>query len=410
MKHINQHIHFNQYFSWSIAAVIYSLSFFIKISPNTLQTVLQADLNLSFQELGVLSAAFYYSYGTFQIIGTLLSLRFGLLRVFWCYLFFFICGLAIFVTATNYPLAMMGRVLMGLGSSLDFAFCLFLARSFFPKKSFAFFIGVSNLFGVLGGWFAQYPLELVITAVSWRFVFLSILIVLPILATFLFLSLRQCPHFLSQPMNISFAMNEVLSHKKKLLMMLFICFSMVLPILMIPEMWGSLFLETLYQISSLEASAILSYFFVGIGLGNASLGFLSKRFKALPLIRMALLCELLSCGLFIYGSSFIPAALLPLIALLIGISASVLLLFFDIVNQTFTDPRLALPALNIFMTLLSASSHPFIGWYLDKKIGSSLSLSQALLQSFSIAPFFLSLSLGLILFTNARNSHDNFIH
>lgn len=392
LNHPHQHHHFNQYLAWSIAGLIYSLSFFIRVSPNTLQLVFQNDLHLDFQQLGYVSAAFYYSYALFQIIGTLLSFRFSLLSVFWAYLLIFGIGLGIFIGAQSYESALWGRILMGMGCSLDFTFCLFLARSFFHKHHFALFVGLTNLFGVIGGCLAQYPLDLLLGYVSWRYIFEILLALFGCAAVALYVSVHYTNVKKQERPCAGKLAKELYAHKYLFLLILWFCFTMVLPILMIPEMWGSLFLETIYGMNSLDASIVLSYFFVGIGIGNLTLGLLRHHYPLMKIIRLALIIETICCVLFIYGGKHIEPGYLPIFSCIIGITASALLLFFDVVNNIFDDGRLALSSLNIFMTLLSASSHPLVGWYLDLNVFKGVAMSTALLESFSVMPIFLLIS------------------
>lgn len=392
MKDPNQSSHFNQYLAWSIAGLIYSLSFFIRVSPNTLQAILQQDLSLDFQELGYVSASFYYSYAFFQIVGTLLSFRFSFLKVFWSYLIIFLWGLLIFTGAQSYESALWGRILMGMGCSLDFAFCLFLARTFFPRKNFAVFVGLTNFFGVIGGAIAQYPLEHLLSYFGWRDIFEALLILFLACSVGLYLSLSLTDVERQKSPSVGVLARELWSKKGTFILILWLCFTMVLPILMIPEMWGSLFVETLYGVTSIEASVILSYFFIGIGIGNLTLGVFRQLFGVLTIIRWALALEGVACLIFIYGADIFGTIMLPCLALLIGMTASALLLFFDVLNSIFDDGRLAISSLNIFMTLLSASSHPLVGWYLDSSLFQGLPLAGALVESFSVLPLLLLVS------------------
>jgi predicted MFS family arabinose efflux permease len=261
---------------------------------------------------------------------------------------------------------------------------------------------------VLGGWTAQYPLELLISYLSWRSAFDIAFVGLLILMILLYTLLRNLSTRLEKPFDSQKIWRDISKRWSVFFMMLFICLSMILPILIIPEMWGSYFLETAYHVSSIEASAILSFFFIGIACGNLSLGIIAHLCRRSHVIVIAIICEILFCTLFIYGGDLMTPSILSLLACGIGFSASTLLLFFDMINTRFEEPRLGLPAINIFITLLSSSFHPLIGWYLDSYIHEQSDASAALYQSFLVIPLFLCCGLIMILRHHSKHGSKDF--
>ena len=106
----------NRFLQWSTVATLYGLCFFIRISPNTLQNVLQSDLHLGYTNVGLLSATFYYSYGFFQLLGAIASRYIGLHRCFLISLFALLLGLLCFAHVQTFEMALISRILMGMGS------------------------------------------------------------------------------------------------------------------------------------------------------------------------------------------------------------------------------------------------------------------------------------------------------
>ncbi len=358
---------FNRFLHWSTAALLYTICFFIRVSPNTLQEVLQTDLSLSFGQIGLVSAIYYYTYGLSQMLGSLSVHYIGIQRYLRFCLLFLIAGLCLFIFSTSLTELLLSRFLMGIGASILFFYTLQLAEKMLPHYRFSFFVALTNLMGILGALCAQTPLEYALSLYHWRYIFSLILAVSLLLIPFI---LEQESYFeTSQATEASYThvKNDLLSLWNERVffgLSALIALCMMMPLLIIPEMWGSLFLEKVYGLSSLTSSYILSFFFIGVAAGSVAqlLCNLEQWFYA-HLSRIVLF-EFISVTLFLY-LPFVSTHILCFLGFTTGAIASSMLIFFSLLKKRLAHNILVVPFFNMILIIIGSFFQPLIGIFFD---------------------------------------------
>ncbi|MGQ3888575.1 MFS transporter [Legionella sp. CNM-1927-20] len=160
---------------WLICVFFYLYEFLLRTILGTFQQPIMNELELSQVQFALLSSTSYsLIYGLMQIpIGIIVD-RFGLKKtLFMAALLCAVSNLG-FGFATTYHMAIVSRVIMGLGSSFGFICLLVAVYDWMPKPNIAFFIGLSQFFGTLGPMIAGGPLNTLAGAgmVSWRELFI----------------------------------------------------------------------------------------------------------------------------------------------------------------------------------------------------------------------------------------------
>ncbi len=385
--------HFNRFLQWSTVAILYSVCFFIRISPNTLQSSLKSDLNLSYSDIGVLSASFYYTYGLFQVAGALLSKKIGIHRCFTISLFFLLLGLFRFSIASTFASAFLGRILMGAGASLTFIYSLSVARRLFLPKNFPFYVGLTNFMGMVGALSAQTPLELLLIHWPWQKIFFGIFIIVFCLLPGLLWTAKPWDRLQENSLSVSSLKEDwsaLWSARKFFLFWASMALVMIAPLLTIPEMWGELYLKTIYSYEPIHSSIVLSAFFVGVACGSLSLGLVVNYIPMRKLIPILLLGECLCLGLLL-SPYIITPPFMTFSAFGIGYCASGMLLFFSLLESTFGSNALSIPLFNMFIMIGSSAFQPIIGSLLDH-LSPIIGLSTALILSLSLLPATLGLA------------------
>ena len=149
-------------------ASAFALSQAFRTVTAMMATGLQHDFSLSEQELGFFAAIFAFSFGLSQFaVG--IALDFYGLRRTWLLTFpIAILGAITSALAPNYPVLVMGQLLIGIGCSPAFVVCtLFIARRF-PTDRFAAISGIAMGMGGLGLVLTGTPLAWLIDVSSWR--------------------------------------------------------------------------------------------------------------------------------------------------------------------------------------------------------------------------------------------------
>jgi predicted MFS family arabinose efflux permease len=176
---------------WLRVFLPFALGYYLSYALRTVNAVIAPDLtrelHVSAADLGLLTSAYFFAFGAFQIpLGMLLD-RYGPRKVEAALLLFAAAGCVVFGMGGDLAQLGLGRALIGLGVSA----CLMAGfKSFsqwFPSERQPMLTASIMVAGTLGALSASLPLELALPAVGWRGVFhalaaLSVLVALAILS------------------------------------------------------------------------------------------------------------------------------------------------------------------------------------------------------------------------------------
>jgi sugar phosphate permease len=158
-------------YRWLIFAVFamgYFLVYFHRVSLSVVADDLARDLNVSGSVLGVLGSIYFYCYAAMQFPAGLLSDSIGPRKTVMFSLLVGAVGSVLFGLAPNAAVAMVARVLVGLGVSMVFIPTLKTVSQWFRAREFALMSGLLNGAGGLGILGATWALGLLATEVGWR--------------------------------------------------------------------------------------------------------------------------------------------------------------------------------------------------------------------------------------------------
>jgi MFS family permease len=169
----------------------YFLSYFFRNVNALIAPQLVSELNLSAADLGLLTAAYFLTFGAFQIPLGLLLDRFGPRRVQSCLLLAAATGAMVFGSGESAFSLAIGRGLIGLGvaGGLMSAFMAFVL--WFPRRRLPLVNGFYMAFGGLGALAATEPLEVVLAATHWRSVFFAGGAVTAVIAAVIFVAVPE---------------------------------------------------------------------------------------------------------------------------------------------------------------------------------------------------------------------------
>lgn len=163
--------------AWAIFAVAslgFVLSQFYRVSATVISPDLMRDLGLSVEELGSLSAAFFYAFAASQVP---LGLALDRIGARWAIIPLSLAGLVgtvLFALAHGAGQALLGRMLLGVGMSCNLMGALALIAAWFPPQLFATLSGFLVGIGYIGGLFAATPLAWLAQGYGWRWAFLAV--------------------------------------------------------------------------------------------------------------------------------------------------------------------------------------------------------------------------------------------
>src|SRR4030043_608310 len=179
--------HFRPFLIFLILSALYLLSMFYRVSNAVIAPNLIRDLSLDAATLGILGGAFFYSFALLQIpMGPMLD-RMGPRIVITSFSMIGALGAFVFAFGNSFLVALLGRILIGVGmaSVLMGSMKVFVTK--FPPKEFVTLIGIMQAIGSLGNIFAASPLSFLSSTIGWRLTFIIAGVVTALLAFLTFL-------------------------------------------------------------------------------------------------------------------------------------------------------------------------------------------------------------------------------
>ena len=258
-------------------------SFFLQIAPGVIEEDLAGFLHVNSITMAQIIGVFFYSYALAQVPAGMFMDRFGARVIMVCSLLLTSAGGMLFVHATTVHSAMLGRFVMGIGSSCGYISVLFLARRWLAPAYFPWTVGLAEIAGSLGALFAETPLVLIVKHVGWQPTFRLIAEYGLVLAVLVFFMVRDAPagvrylHSERLPLWQGFA--RILKQRHNLTVAIY-SFMIWAPVLCLAAVWGMPFFEHVYGLSALSASEALSGIWLGIASGSIFIVWLSNRLKS----------------------------------------------------------------------------------------------------------------------------------
>jgi len=346
------------------------------------------DLKAGATLIGFLASGYFYPYAIMQLPTGILSDSWGPRKTI--SLFFLIAAVgSIFLgLSMNISLAIIGRILVGLGVSTLYVCALKILSQWYKGEEFATMTGFLIAMGGVGLLVSTVPLAILSNALGWRIPFILTGVLTLLLAIVVWIFVRNCPQDLgmksvcpnssSKKENVSIYKGalKILRHKYFWPASIWMFCTMSI-YLSFGGLWGGPYLIQIYGMTKVEASRVLSMIALGMIIGSPLMGLLSdliKRRKIVVITSSFILLFLMS--FLYYKVSSIPTIGLYLICLGIGLfSVGTVAIGYALIKDLFpieiagTSTGIA----NFFPFLMGAIYQPLMGHILEiyGKVGDS---------------------------------------
>lgn len=268
-------------------SLLFFLSQFYRATSAVIASELMRDLSLTAENLGFLSSVFFYAFALIQIpMGASMDI-FGAKRLILFLSSVGIVGAIIFALAHSFPVAMIGRGLIGVGMACALMGPYKLISVWFPARAFATISGLILSIGTLGSIVATAPLAFAVNWIGWRKAFLFIAFIHLVITIWIYIAVKDSPDEyqagdISDLQNknwVKGSMDGVLSVLRlpSFWLIALAAFVRYGTYISIAGLWAGPYLEHVYNIPLIDRGKILMLFPVGFLLGGPILGFLSDR-------------------------------------------------------------------------------------------------------------------------------------
>jgi sugar phosphate permease len=358
------------WFIWVLGASFFFFEYIVRVSPGVLVHDLIQAFNINAYQIGLLSSAFSLSYISMQIpVGTLVDKYSVRLLVGFMALLCAACTV-LFATTTTFHLAVFARFLIGITGAFAFVGALKIATLFFSPKHFGLLAGMTQALGMLGASAGIGPLSAVVQAMGWRSTLLSLGGLIGLLSVLIFLLVKDKPMTsgVSSPRHSILDGLVIVFKNPHTWVNVLIIGLLYAPTMVFGELWGPLYINRVYHLTSIEAASVVSVIFIGWAIGSPLFGWISDRIqRRKPIIIASVGFSLLFISILLYCPN-LPLSWLFVMAFLYGFSNVGVSTCYAVACEL-TPNQYAGTALgftNMASILLGALFQPLVGWLLDK--------------------------------------------
>ena len=359
-----------------LSAALFFFYEFIQMGMfNSLGPDLMRDFSINAAQLGNLSATYFYGDVTFLFFAGMMLDRFSTRKIILSAMVLCVSATVVFAISSSAFIAGLCHYIAGIGNAFCFLSCIKLASRWFPSNRMALIVGITVTIAMAGGAVAQTPLTLLSQAVGWRQAVLldAGLGALIVGLVWYFVqdepkkSANQLDHASSSiKPSLKESVMFALTNKQNWLGGLYTCF-LNLPIFLLGELWGVMYLTQVRMIPRTDASIITSMLFIGTIIGSPIAGWLSDRLskRRFPMI-VGAVCSLVVILMIMLPSTLSFTSLLILF-LALGFFTSTQIISYPAITESnpkaFTGTSVGLASVLIMGS--GAIFQPLFGWLMD---------------------------------------------
>ena len=333
-----------------VPPTIYLLSNFHRVAPAVVAADLMKAFSITAASLGALAAIYPYVFAVMALVAGSLAETLGPRLTLTSGATAMAIGTVLFGLAPVFGVAVAGRLLIGLGASVILISWLSLAAAWYEPQRFATISGWTQTVGNIGALTASSPLALAVEAIGWRstFVLVGAVTFLPALAALLLVRDRPEPSA-GRPdpgagrapslTEVLASIPAILGNSRSWPPVLAAAF-VYATLISLLGLWGVPYLTQIYGLGRVAAANTLAWLAIGIVVGSPLIGWLSDRrlgLRKLPLAVSTGLYAACWLALVSTGGARLPVTLLAPLFLVMGLTASGLILVWACVREV-NDP------------------------------------------------------------------------
>jgi MFS family permease len=153
---------------WGLPAFVFLFGFFHRSAPGVIARDLMQTFSVTGATVGLVGAAYFYSYAGLMLPAGLLVDVYGVRRMMAIGGAVMGAGAIVMGSATSVPMLYAGRLLVGAGAAPTFVGTLKIAAAWFPPERFGFLAALTATVGVVGALVSTLPLAALVSLVGWR--------------------------------------------------------------------------------------------------------------------------------------------------------------------------------------------------------------------------------------------------
>ncbi|WP_174855504.1 MFS transporter [Wolbachia endosymbiont of Ctenocephalides felis wCfeJ] len=262
---------------WLLASLFYAYQYILRVIPNIIAPELITKFNIGIADVGQFSGLYYVGYTLAHIPVGLFLDRSGPKLVLPICIVLTFAGTLPLICFDEWYLSILGRIIVGVGSSASAIGIFKVASMCFPKEKSAKMASLSIIIGLLGAIYGGLPLDFLLDKFGWDYVIYTFSAFGCLLALSLFLITPGNDARENVDSNILQDLKTVLCNKY-IILISFFGGLMVGPLEGFADGWARTFLCEVYQMTEDLASSLSSFVFIGFGAGAFFLAYLLEKY------------------------------------------------------------------------------------------------------------------------------------
>lgn len=267
---------------WAIASIFYAYQYILRVMPNITMHDIMSKYHIDPSVFGQFSGIYYIGYSLIHLPLGLLLDRFGPKKIMPLFMMLTVIGMSplIFTDIWFYPI--IGRMLIGIGSSSAILGVFKIIRMTFAEEKFTWMLSLSVTIGLLGGIYGGVPVHFLRESFGFEQVVMFLMAGGAILSFIAYLIL---PPYEPQQKSSSVVKDlKVVFSNKKVIAICILAGLMVGPLEGFADVWGTTFLKTVYGLDEAIAAGLPSMIYFGMCIGGPALSLLAERTSPLFVI------------------------------------------------------------------------------------------------------------------------------
>lgn len=330
--------------AWLIFAVVTTfvlLQFALQLTSGEIVGGLMQSFALSAFGAGVLSSSYYYIYVLMQTPAGIIMDSVGPRKALSIGAVICAFGCAVFAFAPNTFIALLGRILMGGGTSCAFVGALYVALNWFPSRLFGLLVGIVEGGGMVASMIGGVLVASAVKHVGWRgitFAFAALILLVGALIVWLVKDKPKRQTMVVESAPEHHFWQEFLSFLKRpvaWLNGLYIGFIFSF-VTVFAALWGVPFLRLAHGWSLVQATTVADTIFLGVAVGGPIIGWIDNHIKERRgfMAGAAILSALLSVLVIMLPG--LPTAVVVALTFLVGMASSAYVVSFTVASEIAT--------------------------------------------------------------------------
>jgi predicted MFS family arabinose efflux permease len=259
---------------WIVASVFYAYQYVLRVMPSIMLPNIMEQFHIDTLAFGQFSGIYYIGYALMHLpIGIMLD-RFGPRKVMTACILLTVAGLTPLIFAEHWVYPIIGRLMIGIGSSAAILSVFKIIRMTFKEELFPRMLSLSVTIGLIGAIYGGGPVSYMLSTFGYQTVIYAFAAAGIALAA---LTYWIIPGMTSPSKNTVVSdIREVLGNKRVIWSCIFAGL-MVGPLEGFADVWGTSFLKNVYGLDSTAAASLPSMIFIGMCFGSPLLNLIAEK-------------------------------------------------------------------------------------------------------------------------------------